>query len=245
MHRKSELLEIITNKYNIHENKRISFNEIQKTSKKEKIEIKDLLYILEVKYNTAYKLKNGKQKYTKLKFNNHEGIKNRKIIAQGKINKLGISIYKYNKIKNNELDEIKVTDVKTKHIVKLIKLDFKYINKYKNDYYSKEKLQKICKERNITLEHFLKYYNKNQSHYKFNKIAMEQSEKGLRIGENIRISNEFMNENYEEIARCLRNAANKYNKTNGWQIYKEDIIEETIISIYENCGEIVKNFILT
>ena len=155
---------------------------------------------------------------------------------------LGISIYKYNKIKNNELDEIKVTDVKTKHIVKLIKLDFKYINKYKNDYYSKEKLQKICKERNITLEQFLKYYNKNQSHYKFNKIAMEQSENGLWIGENIRISNEFMNENYEKIVRYLRNAANKYHKTNGWQIYKEDIIEETIVSIYENCGEIVKKF---
>lgn len=262
MYRKSELLEIITRKYNIHENKKISFNEIQEISKKEKIEIKDLLYILEVKYNTAYKLKNGKQKYTKLKFNNYEGIKNRKMISQGKINKeefldlkrklkvknytlirtLGISIYKYNKMKNNELDEIKVTDVKTKHIVKLIKLDFKYINKYKNDYYSKEKLQKICKERNITLEQFLKYYNKNQSHYKFNKIAMEQSKKGLWIGENIRISNEFMNENYEKIARYLRNAANKYHKTNGWQIYKEDIIEETIISIYENCGEIVKKF---
>lgn len=133
---------------------------------------------------------------------------------------LGISIYKYNKMKNDELDEIKVTDVKTKHIVKLIKLDFKYINKYKNDYYSKEKLQKICKERNITLEQFLKYYNKNQSHYKFNKIAMEQSKKGLWIGENIRISNEFMNENYEKIARYLRNAANKYHKTNGKFIKK-------------------------
>ena len=87
MYRKSELLEIITRKYNIHENKKISFNEIQEISKKEKIEIKDLLYILEIKYNTAYKLKNGKQKYTKLKFNNHKGIKNRKIITQGKINK--------------------------------------------------------------------------------------------------------------------------------------------------------------
>lgn len=61
MYRKSELLEIITSKYNIHENKKISFNEIKEISKKEKIEIKDLLYILEIKYNTAYKLKNGKQ----------------------------------------------------------------------------------------------------------------------------------------------------------------------------------------
>lgn len=34
MYRKSELLEIITSKYNIHENKKISFNEIKEISKK-------------------------------------------------------------------------------------------------------------------------------------------------------------------------------------------------------------------
>jgi len=262
MYRKSELLEIIMKKYNIHENNKISYDEIQEISKKEKIEIKDLLYLLEIRYNTAYKLKKEKQKYTKLKFNNYEGIKNKKIIAKGKIHTeeffklksklqlksytlirmLGISTYEYNKAKKGKLEEIKVTDIKTKHIVKLIKLDFKYINKYTKGYYTKEKLQNICRERDISLEQFLKYYNKNQKHYKFNKLAIEQSKKGLWIGEDIRIPDEFIDKNYEKIAKYLRNITNKYSKINEWQIYKEDIIDETSISMYEKCGEIVKKF---
>ena len=99
---------------------------------------------------------------------------------------------------------MKIIDVKTQHIVELIKLDFKYIDKYNKDYYSKEKLKEICKRRHINLDQFLKYYNKNPKHYKFNKIAIAKSKKGLWIG--------------------------------------EDIIEETIIKMYEKCGEIIKKF---
>lgn len=262
MYRKSELLETIKTKYNIHKNRKITFEEVKEISQTEKIEIKDILYLLEINSNTAYKLKNGIQKYKKLKFNNYQGIKNKKIILQGKISKkeflelktnlriknytlirmLGISAYTYKKLEEGKINEMKIIDVKTQHIVELIKLDFKYIDKYNKDYYSKEKLKEICKRRHINLDQFLKYYNKNPKHYKFNKIAIEKSKKGLWIGEDIKISNEFINENYEKISRKLRNITHKYNNINGWRINKEDIIEETIIKMYEKCGEIIKKF---
>lgn len=76
MYRKSELLETIKTKYNIHKKRKITFEEVKEISQTEKIEIKDILYLLEINSNTAYKLKNGIQKYTKLKFNNYQGIKN-------------------------------------------------------------------------------------------------------------------------------------------------------------------------
>ena len=34
----------------------------------------------------------------------------------------------------------------------------------------------------------------------------------------------------------------KYERNNEWVIYREDIIQETILAIYESCGEIVKKF---
>lgn len=262
MYRNSELLEIIMKKYNMHKNTKINLKKLQKISQKEKIKMKDLLYLLEINANTIYKLKKETQKYTKLKFNSYNVLSCKKIIIQGKISKeefialktkfkvksytlirmLGISKYKYNKVKNGKLNEMKVIDVRAKHIVELIKLDFKYINKYSKSYYPKEILENICKARKISLDEFLRYYNKNPRHYKFNKMAMEQSEKGLWIGENIRMPDEFMNENYEKMVKYLRNIIKKYDKSDGWQIYKEDIVQDAIINIYEKCGEIVKKF---
>ena len=262
MYQNSELLEIIMKKHKIQENKKIRYNELQQISHEEKIEMKDLIFLLQISSSTINKLKKEKQKYTKLKFNKYQTTNFKDIISEGKISKekfimlkteyklknytlmrlLGISEYGYNKVKNGEKNEMSVTDIKIKHTVESVKLDFKYIKKYHQGYYSKEKLKDICKNRKISLDEFIKYYNKNPKHYKLNKLAITKSKKGLWIGENIRIPDEFLNKYYEKITRLLRKVSKLYDQTNGWQIYKEDIIQETILNIYERCGEIVKKF---
>lgn len=40
----------------------------------------------------------------------------------------------------------------------------------------------------------------------------------------------------------LKYNSQKYERNNEWVIYREDIIQETILAIYESCGEIVKKF---
>lgn len=66
----------------------------------------------------------------------------------------------------------------------MIKIDLKY---KKQDYYSKQELENICKERKILLDEFIKYYNTNPKHYKLNKVIIEKSPKGLWIGKSIKI----------------------------------------------------------
>lgn len=263
MYANSELLNYITKKYDLYKNKKINIEILQKISKNEKIEIKDLLCLLEISSNTSYKLKNKMQKYTKLKFNNYLGINYKKMINRDKITKeefiklknkldikdytlmrlLGISEYKYNKMKNDEVNEVLIIDVKIKHIVDLIKLDFKYIKKYeKKEYYSKDELEEICKERNISLEQFIKYFNNNPKHYKFNKIVIENSPKGLWIGSTLKMPDEFITKNYYKIKNRLEYIIIKYNKIINWYSYKEDLIEDAIMDIFQRCGDIVKKF---
>lgn len=87
MYANSELLNYITKKYDLYKNKKINIEILQKISKNEKIETKDLLCLLEISSNTSYKLKNKMQKYTKLKFNNYLGINYKEIINRDKITK--------------------------------------------------------------------------------------------------------------------------------------------------------------
>lgn len=262
MYQQSELLETIMKKYHMHKNQKITFKEIQKIAQKEEIEIKDLICLLQISTSTLNKLKKEKQKYTNLRFDKYKTLSFQAIIKEGIIYKeqfeeiknsnnlkkctllrlLGISTYRYKKSINSENTKMNVIDIKTRHIVELVKMDFKYIKKYKIGYYSKEILEDICQKRSITLEQFIKYYNRNPKHYKFNKIAISKSEKGLWIGEKIRVPDEFLSKYYDKITKLLKYNSQKYEKNNEWMIYREDIIQETILAIYESCGEIVKKF---
>ena len=104
------------------------------------------------------------------------------------------------------------------------------------------KLLKICKERNISLEQFIKYFNNNPKHYKFNKIVIENSPKGLWIGSTLKMPDEFITKNYYKIKNRLEYIIIKYNKIINWYSYKEDLIEDAIMDIFQRCGDIVKKF---
>ena len=70
MYNMSKLLAYILDKYKIYKGKKIDLFTLEKISKKEKIDINDLVYLLEINKDTYYKLKTKKQKFTKLKFKN-------------------------------------------------------------------------------------------------------------------------------------------------------------------------------
>ena len=263
MYNMSKLLAYILDKYKIYKGKKIDLFTLEKISKKEKIDINDLVYLLEINKDTYYKLKTKKQKFTKLKFKKYQGIRDIKLIRQGKINKeqfnkiiiqknikpftllrlLGISTYSYYKMINNEDAEVKIVNVKLKHKVELIKMDLKYINGFGNRYYEKRELIDICENWKITLEQFLKYYSKNSKQYKFNKIVLQRSNKGLWIGEGGKISEKFIKENYEILKIKLKKVIQKLNPIYGWKYLQDDLVQQAITKIYEKMRKYTKNFL--
>lgn len=217
MHTNSKLLKYILKKYEFKTGSKLNYEFLIKISMQEKIEIKDLLCLLQIDYKTYYKLRKNSKSYTKIKFNKFDYEIDSKLERQGKITKyefykiqdelqikrytliriLGASRYQYNKMNKDVNYEMKVMNIKLKHIVDLIKLDIKYIDKREEKYYTKSELKTYCRKNGIKLDTFLKYYNINQKHYKFNKLAIEKSEKGLWMDDNeIMLQNKFANENY-------------------------------------------------
>lgn len=260
MYKNSEMLEIIMKKYKLKLGMKLDILLLEKIVKKEKIEIKDLIYILEISSNIYYKLKRKKQMYTRLKFNKCDSIGILK--DEEKINKikferirselniknytlmrsLGITRYKYNKMLKDEEYEVNIIDVEAKHIVNLMKIDFKYIDKYGERYYAIEELSQYCKERKITIIQFAKYYNNNLKHYKFNKMIIEKSEKGFWISGKVKLTEEFANKNFDIINNNCMKIANKMAYLLDCRNLRDEFYDIAIYKIVEDGGAIVKSF---
>ena len=260
MYKNSEMLERIMKKYNLKIGMKIDILLLEKIEQKEGIKVKDLIYILEISTNTYYKLKNNIQSYTKLKFYNYNQIEilkeNEKInkvklvTIQNELNikeytlikLLGITKYKYDKMMKNEEYETNAIDVEAKHIVNLMKIDFKYIRKYGNRYYAIEELSEYCKERKITIVQFARYYNDNSKHYKFNKMVIEKSKKGFWIGNETKLTDEFANENFRMIENKCMKIANKMACLLQCQNLKDEFFDIAIYKIVKDGGVVVKTF---
>lgn len=262
MHTNSKLLKYILKKYEFKTGSKLNYEFLIKISMQEKIEIKDLLCLLQIDYKTYYKLRKNSKSYTKIKFNKFDYEIDSKLERQGKITKyefykiqdelqikrytliriLGASRYQYNKMNKDVNYEMKVMNIKLKHIVDLIKLDIKYIDKREEKYYTKSEIKTYCRKNGIKLDTFLRYYNINRKHYKFNKLAIEKSEKGLWIDDNeIMMQNEFANENYIILDnKCKKLAVIKAKEWNCIQLLDDlfNIGREKIIM----GGTIVKKF---
>ncbi len=178
-------------------------------------------------------MRKNSNSYTKIKFNKFDYEIDSKLEKQGKITKyefykiqdelqikrytliriLRASRYQYNKMNKDVNYEMKVMNIKLKHIADLIKLDT-----------------------------FLRYYNINRKHYKFNKLAIEKSEKVLWMDDNeIMMQNEFANENDITLDnRCKKLAVIKAKEWNCIQLLDDlfYIGREKIIM----GGTIVKKF---
>lgn len=257
----NHILGKIMKKYKLMENYKINMNLINMICSKENISIGDLKCMFQISDSTMSKLKNGHQINTKLNFNKYNIIKNSGLLSQTKLNyenfnvlkdnlniktysllqMLGITVYKYKKMKNDINYEVMIKDMYTKHIVDLIKIDLKYKIKI-SQYLSICRIKNMCKKGGITINQFAEYYNNNPKHYKFNLMIVEKSSKGFWISLDTKIPDEFINNYYYEITHRLIKVANKVSIIIGCNIYNEDLVQETMNELYLQCGNIVKNF---
>lgn len=261
VYRKSEILEDWNKKYNIKRGKRIDLNVIKEIERGEKVYIKDILCLLQINSLKWWKLKNGKQTYVRLKFNQFSDIEYKKVINIEKINYLdfinlqkslkmsanklcqllGITNYMKNKMIKDEQYKVLVKNMKVQHIVNLIEIDIKYLEKYGDRYYERKELEKICCGRKITVDSFLKYHG-NYRRYKCNQIALDKCAKGLWIGQECRMDKGFINTNHKLLTKRIKIAANRISLFEKLFHEKEDLIDIAVIELYEKCGGIVKKF---
>ncbi len=261
MYRNSELLEYLIKKYKFKNGTMIGIDLLNKISTNENIKIKDLMCLLEIKNGIYSKLKNHKQKETKIRLGKYKRVLDKKIIDVEKINidelydikentsfnelelinNFGISRYRYNKMKNDKNYKVNIVDMKEKHKIDLMKIDFKFFEKYGDRYYKQEELSKQCKIRHTTLNDFALYYGKNYKHYKFNKIQLDESEKGFWIGENVSMPEDFIVQNFNIIESKIKKLAKRISFQYNCQEFYEDFIDEAMENLIK-FGNIVKSF---
>lgn len=149
---------------------------------------------------------------------------------------LGISYNSYGRCKYKGMNAIVKDSIvynKAKEIIQL------YVNR--PDMYSKELINNICKEYDISIEDFIVYVViKSFGDISHMLEAMEEN-KGLWIGK-IRLSEEFANRNIDLITKIATQIVNRL-----WNKYikkgdKEDYIQEVILYMIENMGEVELNF---
>lgn len=258
----SKLLKEIMKKYNLEEGSKIDLKLINEIAEKEGIKLKDLTCMLQINCGTMYSLRKEKQRYTKIKFNQYNDLKNKEIIENEKIDYenfmnlqkqnnlkpytliriLGISRYKYKKLKQGEVTQVRIKDMRIKHIVDLIKIDLEYMEKYENGYCPISDLKKMCRRRKITLNQFLKYYSNNPKHYKINQIIIKKSDRGFYIGGECKMSKKFFKDNEEKLMKRLQRVSNKVSCIVGNKNYNDDLVQDAVVQLLEKCGNIVKKF---
>ena len=125
--------------------------------------------------------------------------------------------------------------------VKLIKIDLKYLDEYGSRMYSKSEVIAICNEYNVELEDFLTYlYNYRICYYE-NSYILEMNKEGIWIGENIELSDKFINKNYEILSNRIDKLAKKMTRLYMPKISKEDL-EDVGMNCALKYGKIEKNF---
>lgn len=151
---------------------------------------------------------------------------------------LGISSLKYQNIKYSGTKTY-IHDYKVIESVKLIG------NIEKNRYFSRDEIEDICTQYGITKEDFITYfvysgsfrYNLNSQAY----IDILENHNQIYIGKSI-MSNEYFEKNYpifsEPIKRLVGTMCKRYDMLR----YMEDFKSDAIMYIFQNCGDIEKNF---
>lgn len=259
---KGNVVENIIKKYNITTGMHVYKKTLNNIARNEHMKKDEICCILQINRRKQHLLLSGKRKYTKLKFNEYNRFQDKQLLKKGKINyrefektrekmnltkstlmrNLGITRYRYNRMKNDENYETAIIDIELKHKADLIAIELKYSKRIKKRYCSKEEIEEICNARKIEIDSFIKYYSKNEKQYKLNKLILMSSKKGLWIGENSKMDEKFFYENKEKIYQRLGKLSNKISKIYRCYSDREDIVQDAIIKIQSECGNLVKKF---
>lgn len=111
-------------------------------------------------------------------------------------------------------------------------------------WYSKEELQKICNQNNITIDRIIRQVISNGTDM-YNEVYKKVLEEKGRIWiGRIPLSEEFLKKNIDTIKRLAQTALNcvKRSYSISYNSEDEDFIQDSIIWLFHNAGEIEKNF---
>lgn len=239
---------------------------IEYGKEKYNLEDEEICYLLKVKVKNYKKLMNNKTKvmkinlideYEKLRIEQNiiGKLKNQDYITKGDIIKLkkeirttnsiikqtlSISNSQFSKLMRGEIRKARIIFKNIKLNVNYLLMDIKY--EYGERYYSSSELKCLCKKYKVELDEFLKNISTNINRYPYIKRALKENSKGIYIGEEHRLSNEFLNKYDKRLQNMCERITNKYCYFSHLRDEKSDIEQEALLLLWEKGGNIEKNF---
>lgn len=128
----------------------------------------------------------------------------------------------------------------------VIKEKMYFIKKHflEDRFYSKEELEQILHDYNVTLENFICYFINNRRYFYPNDyMEAFNTNGGLYIGK-FSCSNEFIENSYDIISKKLKPLICRLERRN-FLFQREDILQQCMLYLYKNCGDLERNFSFT
>lgn len=237
---------------NIIEEKKLTFEEIGKILEISKKDLEELKSDKIKKVKIDLQTEKEKQEYRQKIENGRKYKLSKKLVEQfaesegmsiGKAGKiLGIDSYKLKKLIEQKQLTIKASDHKLKNQVEKIALDLKYLPNNGNRYYKEDETNFMSLFYKINSDDIFYYLASGKTEYDTYKEALKNNPNGVWIGEKCRISNEYIERNYELLRKMILQIANKiiaiYNCN---EFDKEDFVSEAFEYILRNGGFFEKN----
>lgn len=109
-------------------------------------------------------------------------------------------------------------------------------------YYSKDEIQELCKKYKIGIKQFIIYVIQNQKFYNTKKYIDVLDTEGRLWLKRCKMSNEFVEKNYEKLKKKMEMLAIKKCLTYEIDYDTEEMVSKAIEYMYTNCGDIERNF---
>ncbi len=153
---------------------------------------------------------------------------------------LSISTEAVYALMNGKIRRTKITLKEIKFKMYCLKMDIKY--EYGEGFYTSRELRKLCRKYQIEFDDFLKNLSTNVNRYPYMKQALKNNEKGIYIGEEHQLSEEFAEKYAKRIENMCRKITNRYCYSAYLYTEKLDISQEAFMMILQKGGNIEKNF---
>lgn len=139
-----------------------------------------------------------------------------------------------NQFEKNKL----LQDIKLK--IDRLKMDIKYI--YGEGFFTQSQIRKLCKKYEIEIDDFIRSLCNTEKSYLFIKVALRENPDGIFIGDEHKLSDNFVNKYEKRLENMCRKITNKYCYFSYLTTEKQDISQEAFMFLFQKCGIIEKNF---
>lgn len=131
---------------------------------------------------------------------------------------------------------------KIKDTEKVAKVEMLKEKLEKGRYYSKEELEKICKNIELSIDDFIIYYINHGDYFDTSvyRQAIESNEK-IWLGKG-KIPNDYIEKNIGMLQRVINTVVGEINKRYSEKYLEEDLKSDIMLYIISDCIDIIKNF---